>query len=100
MVRSVLQDFRFAFRALRKSPGFAAIAALTLALGIGATAAVLSLVHGVLLTPPPYPKPEQIVLITPQGMDGRPYAGGSKTGQWTDWQKEAKSFEALAGYDW
>ena len=48
----MLRELRFAIRMLLKQPGFSLIAALTLALGIGATAAVFSLIHGVLLTPP------------------------------------------------
>ena len=83
-----MNDLRFAVRQLVKNPGFTAVAVLTLALGIGACSAVFSLVQGVLLTPPPYPKPEQVVLIRLQRLDGRPYAGGPKTGQWVEWQKD------------
>ena len=50
-------ELRFAIRMLLKQPGFSLIAALTLALGIGATSAVFSLIQGVLLTPPPYENP-------------------------------------------
>jgi putative ABC transport system permease protein len=61
---------------------------------------VFSLVQGVLLTPPPYPRPERIMLIRPARADGRPYQKGPTTEQWTGWQKESRSFEVLAGYDW
>src|SRR5437016_11147761 len=98
----MLRDMRFAIRMLLKQPGFSLIAMLTLALGIGATSAVFSLIQGVLLTPPPYEKPNRLVLIPSARTDGQKDArdNGWPAAQWMDWQKEAKSFESIAAYSW
>src|SRR5262249_31157655 len=98
----MLQDLRFGVRMLAKQPGFTAVAALTLALGIGATAAVFSLIQGVLLQPPPYPKPNQIVLIPAARTDGppAPSAPSWSAAQWQDCQRQSKSFSSIAAYGW
>ncbi|MFC5865202.1 ABC transporter permease [Acidicapsa dinghuensis] len=97
-----MQDLRFAVRMLRKQPGFSVIAALTLALGIGATAAVFSLIQGVLLTPPPYEKPDQLMLIPAKRVDGKKMDSPRDWAaqQWLEWQKDGKSFQGIAAYLW
>ena len=88
-------------RALWKQPGFAVITVLTLALGIGATSAVFSLIQGVLLTPPPYRQPEQLVLVHTARADGQPTGFRAwPAQQWMDWQQNAKSLEGVAAYGW
>jgi putative ABC transport system permease protein len=95
-------ELRFAIRMLWKQPGFSLIAILTLALGIGATSAVFSLIQGVLLTPPPYEKPRQLMLIPAARADGQKMDSprGWAAQQWTEWQKETKAFEGIAAYNW
>jgi putative ABC transport system permease protein len=98
----MIRNLRFAARMLRKQPGFALIAVLTLALGIGSTSAVFSLIHGVLLAPPPYDQPDRLVLIESARTDGRPMASPQAwaAAQWMEWQKQSKSFDSFAGYGW
>ncbi len=92
-------DLRYALRQLWKNPGFAAIAIATLALGIGAAAAMFGLIQGVLLSKPPYADPDRLVLISPMRLDGRPYARGATVGQWLSW-RQARSVEPPAIYRW
>src|SRR5580704_8545412 len=84
----MLTDLRLGFRMLRKQPGFTLIATATLALGIGATSAVFSLIQGVLLTPPPYRQPDRLVLIPAVRTDRQPmsHAAGWSPAQWLDFQ--------------
>src|SRR5436190_12477540 len=62
-MQSLLQDLRFAFRQMRKNPGFVVVAVLSLALGIGATTAVFSVIYGVLLNPYPYKNADRMMHV-------------------------------------
>jgi predicted permease len=95
-LRDFPQDFQYAARLLRKSPGFAATAVLTLALGIGANTTLFSVVNGVLLNPLPYPRSGQLVAVygkTP-GFD----QGPAVYLNFLDWQRDNQTFSSMAMY--
>ena len=93
----MFQDFRFAIRSLKKSPGFTAVAVLTLTLGIGATSAIFSLVYGILLRPLPYPEPDQIVqLVMRFGPSGR--MNSTTASKYLFWREHQHTLEAVAAY--
>src|SRR5580704_6533676 len=92
----LVQDVRYAFRSLAKSPGFTAVVVCTLALGIGANTALFSVVNGVLLNPLPYPHPSQLVALYEKnaGMTKAPISYLN----FLDWQRNSKSFASMAIY--
>jgi predicted permease len=92
---TLLQDIRFALRMLRKSPGFTAIAVLTLALGIGANTTIFSLVDGVILRPLPYPHPNQIVYFG--WLDKTELIPDLSVPEFEFFRDHATSFSAVAG---
>ncbi len=99
-MHSLLQDFRFAIRQLRKNPGFALTTILTLALGIGATTAMFSLINGVLLRPLPFPEPDRLMMIAP--LDESAVKTGIPSSisypDFFDWRARNRSFDAMASY--
>ena len=95
-MNTFLQDIKYALRMLAKAPGFAAIAVLTLALGIGANTAIFSVVNGVLLNPLPYPHPNQLVEVAEKDP---PFNESSISyPNFLDWVQQNHTFEALAAY--
>jgi putative ABC transport system permease protein len=90
----MLQDFRYGLRVLRKRPGFTVVAALTLALGIGANTAIFSVVEAALLRPLPYDRPEQLVWMFEDGTDV-PNRSVSYP-NFLDWRARSRSFEAMS----
>src|ERR1700747_2046969 len=96
-LETLIADARYALRVMRKNPGFAAIAILTLALGIGANTAIFSVVYAVLLKPLPYPAPNQLVAV----FEAKPQEGVDFNGvsypDFQDWRAQNGVFTELAG---
>lgn len=89
------QDFRYALRTLRAAPAATAAIILTLALGIGATTAIYSVVHTVLLRPMPYANSDRLMMVFERVGQGR---GSASPGHLTDWTEKTSSFEAVSAF--
>jgi len=96
-MQTLLQNLRYAVRTLRTSPGFAAVAILTLALGIGANTAIFSVVNAVLLQPLSYPNPDRLVELE----QSSPQGNGNVTSipKFNVWREQTDVFDSVAAYD-
>jgi len=94
-----MSNLRFAFRQLRKNPGFTAVAVLSLALGIGANSTIFALVNDILFRPLPYDAPDRLVVI----WETHPTSGVKRAGpsgpDYLDWMEQSRSFEVMAAFD-
>lgn len=99
-IETIGRDLRYAFRSLRKSPGFTVVATLTLALGFGANTAVFTIVNGVLLRPLPFPDPGRLFLISyqPKGGVSENQPGLYDT-NYLEYQRQNQAFEKIATFN-
>src|SRR5688572_11000166 len=95
------KDIRYSIHSLRANPGFALISILTLALGIGATTAIFSVVNGVLLRPLPIDDPSRVVVITEYRLDEPEGPGSVSPANYVAWTKEKGTFTSIGStFDW
>lgn len=94
VVETVLADLRYAVRRLRRAPGFSAVTVFTLAIGLGGTTAIFSVVYPILLEPLQYPDADRVVMIHEIGADGASQAG--TFGMYRALAERSRSFEAVA----
>lgn len=83
----MIKDIRYAFRSLARRPAFTAVAVLTLALGIGASTAIFSVVYGVLLRPLDYPEPDKLVVLR-ESKPAKQLDAQIAPGNFLEWQKQ------------
>jgi predicted permease len=98
-MESLLQDIRYGWRMLLRNPGFSATAVLTLAIGIGASTAIFSVVDTVLLRPLPYQQPDQLVVVT-ESLPGMSTGEiGVSAAEYQDYRERNRSFSQVAAYE-
>ena len=91
-IQEMVQDARYALRQLARMPGFTTVAALTLAVGIGATTAIFSIVHAVVLKPLPFPNPDQLVRVY---TNSRGTDGSTSAANFVRWRERSHSFSQI-----
>jgi putative ABC transport system permease protein len=92
---NLVSDLRFGFRTLVKNPGFAIVAVLALALGIGANTAIFSIVYATLLAPLPYPHPEQLVMVWSRIQNNN---NSTAAGDYDEWRRNSTVFQSLGAW--
>ncbi|MGH9345746.1 MAG: ABC transporter permease [Vicinamibacterales bacterium] len=97
-LEQIAQDARYALRLFRLAPGFAAMAVVTIAVGIGANTAMFSAVHAVLLAPLAFPEPERLVRIYERRVQDGLLRNSASPPNVLDWQQQSTSFTAIAAY--
>ena len=95
-MHTVFADLRYAFRVMSRTPSFAVAVVIVLALGIGASTTIFSIVNAVLLRPLPFEEPDRLVRIFTRPPGGTPFE--LSPGKFYDWQRDARSFEGMAMY--
>lgn len=99
-IDNLSRDLRFGVRMLRKSPGFTAVAVLTLALGIGASTAIFSVVESVLWRPLPFPDSERLTALWSTNLKQTWRAEPVSSADYLDWRAHNSVFSTLAAFDW
>ncbi len=98
-LETLWQDLRYGARVLRKNKGFAAVAILTLAMGIGANTAIFSIVNAAIWRPIPYPDPGQLMVLWGNVKRVRVERRGASYPDYRDWREQSQSFAAMAAFD-
>jgi putative ABC transport system permease protein len=101
-METLIQDLRYGLRSLIKNPGFAAVAIIALALGIGANTAIFSVVNGILFRPLPYPEPERLAIVWETRTNLQSETSDSNfpvaAGNFLDWREQNQTFDHIAAF--
>src|SRR5262245_5218280 len=95
MLGDLWRNLRYGARTLLKNPGFTAMAVLTIAIGVGSTTAIFSVVYATLFEAMPYPKPDQLMMVWTMTPNGR---GATSVADYLEWKRRSESFQYLEAW--